>query len=87
MGIRRFNTFDQFCFKDLAALGGAKYFTWTAGLEALRPSIPIAELTARNAKQTNYSPDSDAFVSLLRSAVSSITDSPGDVIGATRMEL
>ena len=84
----RFNTFDQFCFKDLAVLGGAKYLTWTAGLDALNPSIPVAELTAHNAKQTNYSPDRDAFVALLRSAVSSIAGADtGDGIGASTMEL
>lgn len=68
-----FNTYDEFCYKDLAALNGIKYFTWTAEVAELHPSIPVEELSPRNAKQTNYAPNMNEFISLMEKAVEHVS--------------
>jgi len=75
-----YNTMDEFCFKDLAALGGVEYFTWSASEKSLHPDDP-ADLRPDTAKQQNYSPDPNEFVALMAKAIAYVR---GDDAATTR---
>ena len=76
-----YNTMDEFCFKDLAALGGVEYFTWSASEKSLHPDDP-ADLRPDTAKQQNYSPDPNEFVALMAKAIAYVRG--GDDAATTR---
>eukprot|EP00041_Stephanoeca_diplocostata_P002183 m.24181 g.24181 ORF g.24181 m.24181 type:complete len:579 (-) comp13022_c0_seq1:610-2346(-) len=88
-----YNTEDEFCFKDLAALNGVKYFTWdTRQHTLLFPQLAAGDtLSARNAKQLNYSPDPSTFAALVRQAVNYVIGNPsepnGNVVGNVHTDL
>lgn len=63
-----YNTKDEFCYKDLAALAGVRYFTWVADEAALNPEGGIS-VSPTNAKHVNYSPDPVAFLTLMSRAI------------------
>jgi protein O-GlcNAc transferase len=70
-----YNSRDEFCYKDLAALGGVKYFTWEGSETSLHPEGGV-ELTPTNAKHVNFSPDPREFVALMTRAVEHVLGNP-----------
>jgi protein O-GlcNAc transferase len=71
-----YNTMDDHCFKDLARLSDAEYFTWDPKqVDLLHPEQPV---TVHTAKHVNYRPDPVKFVDLVTQAIKHVRGTPPD---------